>query len=384
MNFVCLDPRKTKKAKILGALNSIGLVKFFRFPPISIQSYQESKSRAFEAYSQAIRKFNNPILSWAQRKLYEWQYNGARKYFRDRSEVVAVAWNGLNGSRYAFMVGAFDAGNKRLFFEEAPLPNRITVDPVGVNFTNSLPRKISPYLDWMSNTNISPNAWRKVGKKITQRIPSTLPKESAIVAPPLSEPFLFVPLQVPNDSQLRVYGGNFCTVDCFIQAIFEASKALPSGWHMRVKAHPSSQESIDVHFLNKNGASVFLDNTTDTFKQVAASRGVITVNSSVGLEAMFYDKPVIATGKCFWGIQGVAYTASTTKALTVLISESEKLTFDINARNAFMNFITEVYYPEIMTSDNQSFSCSTKEVEKVKRRLKGSDEFGFWRQQNEL
>jgi hypothetical protein len=68
----------------------------------------------------------------------------------------------------------------------------------------------------------------------------------------------------------------------------------------------------------------------------------------------------------------------------VLISESEKLTFDINARNAFMNFITEVYYPEIMTSDNQSFSCSTKEVEKVKRRLKGSDEFGFWRQQNEL
>jgi capsular polysaccharide export protein len=381
--FICLDPRKKKKEKILGALNSIGDIRFLRFPKMSFKGFPESKDRAQKAYDQAVRPAKISALAWTQRKLYEYQYNGSRHYFIAHKHVVAVAWNGLNGSRHAFMSGALDAGVKRLYFEEAPLPSRITVDPVGVNYMNSLPREIAPYKAWLSASNISHDNWRLQGRKITQRDPIKPPKEPAHFVPPLTEPFLFVPLQVPNDSQLRLYGGLFSTVDSFIHAILKAAKNLPPGWHIRMKAHPSSRESVEQHFSKKNNVAVFLDNTTDTFKQVAASKGVMTVNSSVGLEAMFFDKPVITTGKCFWGIEGVAISAPTEEAIAHLLADPEKLRFDVHARNAFMNFLTEIYYPEMVLNANNVMVCNTKELDKLKIRLNGPDTFGFWKQQVE-
>jgi len=383
LTFVCLDPRKKKKAKIIGTLNSLGVIIFFRFPRISFLSFPESKSRALNAYKQAVRPLKNPIFAWVQRKLYEWQYNGSRRYFTKHNEVVAIAWNGLNGSRQAFMSGALDAGVKRLYFEESPLAGRITVDPFGVNYANSLPRHIAPYKAWLQTSNISHDNWRTKVGKITQRVPVKPPKDFGTLAPPLSEPFLFVPLQVPNDSQLRIYGGLFPTVQGFIEAIQIAAKNLPPGWHIRVKAHPNSSQNVERHFAINNNVSVFLDNSTDTFVQVAASRGVITINSSVGLEAMFFDKPVITTGKSFWGIEGVAISAPTTDALAELLSTPDKLTFDKNARNAFLNFITEVYYPELDLEKNEMMVCSVKEVDKLKLRLNGPDSLGFWMQQIE-
>ena len=49
---------------------------------------------------------------------------------------------------------------------------------------------------------------------------------------------------------------------------------------------------------------IWLDNDTDTFEQVAASRGVVTVNSSVGIQAFYFDKPVVVCGQTFWSIPG--------------------------------------------------------------------------------
>lgn len=378
-NFKCLDPRKKKKKILSCVLKPLGNVEFSRFPPIRFRGYPESKARALKAFKQAIRPLNNPLLAWAQCKLYEWQYNGSRHFFSTKNNAAAVVWNGLNGSRHVYMMGAMDAGAKTLFFEEAPLPNRFTVDVSGVNFTNSLPRSISPYLNWLSKSNIEPDTWRQAGRKIVQRPALKPAKISKKSAPPLSEPFLFVPLQVPNDSQLRIYGGAFRTVESFVEAIIEAGKNLPNGWHVRIKEHPTSEQSISHLFDNDVSAPVFLDNFTDTFEQVAASEGVLTINSSVGLEAMFYDKPVVAVGQCFWAIEGVAISATTTIELTRVMSMPDQLKFDIQARNAFMNFLTEVYYPELKYESNGALACENQEIEKIRRRLFGPDELGFWK-----
>ena len=48
-------------------------------------------------------------------------------------DAVAVAWNGLGGSRQAFLLAARDAGLGTLACELAPFPGRITIDPRGVN-----------------------------------------------------------------------------------------------------------------------------------------------------------------------------------------------------------------------------------------------------------
>jgi capsular polysaccharide export protein len=219
---------------------------------MSFKYLPESKSRAQKAYKQSVRPAKNPMLAWVQKKIYEWQYNGSRQFFITNNDTVAVAWNGLNGSRQAFMSAATDAGVKCLYFEEAPLPQRITIDPNGVNFVNSLPREITPYVKWLKTSNIAHDNWRKTGRIIKQRLPITPPSDSVKLAPPLGEPFLFVALQVPNDSQLRLFGGSFKTVDDFICAILKAAKDLPQGWHIRIKAHPSSKHSVERYFAKNN------------------------------------------------------------------------------------------------------------------------------------
>ncbi|MGR3289938.1 MAG: capsular polysaccharide export protein, LipB/KpsS family [Paracoccaceae bacterium] len=271
------------------------------------------------------------------------------------------------------MDGAKDAGARRLFFELAPLSGRVTIDPCGVNFFNSLPRNITPYLNWFADSGLDPDAWRNIGKKIQQRTPLKAGKTGNDRLPPLSDPFLFVPLQTPGDSQLRLFGGNFRTVEAFINCMIVCAKHLPQNWHLRIKEHPTAPVSFADQLKGLGNTQVFLDNRTDTFEQVAASRGVITVNSSVGLEAMFYDRPVIATGQCFWAIEGVAHKAVTQDDIIQLFAAADTLGYDRASRTAFMSYLTHEYYPLAPGNSHEGGISAS-----IAKRICGPDSIGFW------
>lgn len=308
------------------------------------RGWRETAQQAETALVMAKDRNQGPILRWLKTFLLRLQYNGSRAYFHKNPDAIAVCWNGLNGTRRVFMQGAKDAGARRLFFELAPLPGRITVDPCGVNFANCLPRVIKPYKVWHQDH--THHDWRSIGQQIRQR-KAKASSTGATATPPLSEPFLFVPLQTPGDSQLRLFGGEFKTVENFISAITNAAQHLPEGWHIRIKEHPTSPTSFAERIIATAPDRVFLDNTNDTFSQVAASRGVVTVNSSVGLEAMFYEKPVVACGECFWAINDVAIQAKTTADLTKLFKSANEWSFDPTARAAFLTFLDKAYYPRM-------------------------------------
>ena len=296
--------------------------------------------------------------------LLQRQYTGSLQHFQAEPNAIAVCWNGLNGTRHVFMQAAKDAGLRRLFFELSPLPNSITVDPRGVNFANSLPRTIAPYHAWAAAH--GPVDWHHIKSAITQRAATNTPP-STPDCPPLSENFIFVPLQTPGDSQLRLFGGNFQTIDAFVTTLIAASNSLPEGWHLRLKDHPTSASTAGELLQNKGDAPIYLDNTTNTFDQVKAARAVMTVNSSVGLEAMFFDKPVIACGQCFWAIDGVALAATTPEAIETAFKNPASLNYDALARQSFLSFITEIYYPK---PENAAAV--------IAERVSGKDEFGFW------
>nr|WP_242678844.1 capsular biosynthesis protein [Rhodobacter calidifons] len=298
-----------------------------------------------------------------QRRIYSWQYNGTRALLEKRPEAVAVVWNGLNGTRRAFAEAARDAGVRTLFFELAPFRDRVTCDPRGVNFANSLPREIRPYLDWAARSGIAPDTWKAERARIRQRKPlrPAVAHNTASRAEGLTGPFLFAPLQVPGDSQLRLFGGAFRTVPDFIAALVSAADALPEGWHLRIKEHPSAEKSF-AHLVR--GARVVLDNDSDTFDLVARSAGVITVNSSVGLESMFFDRPVIACGQCFWAIPGVAEIAADPSAIARKFAEAPGLGFDPAARAAFLNFLLGEYY---IATDNSDPARSDKIMARLEK-----------------
>ena len=362
--FVVLDPKNAKRAAIEKCLSPLGVLDWWRVVPLSGRSTFEARARAEAALRTATKIPSLRSLRTAKTQLLAWQYNGARRYFDRHPECVAVAWNALNGTRRVFLEAARDAGCQVLAFELCPFPGRITVDPKGVNFNNSLPRVSGAYLDW-AKENGARGAWRDMADQITARRgkrPAPDPTAG------LDQPFLFLPLQVPGDSQLRLFGGAYRTVEAVIAHVTKAAKALPDGWHLRVKEHPSSP----IQFTDQVRGTdrVVLDNGTDTFVQVRASRGVVTVNSSVGLEAMFYDKPVIALGQCFWAIPNVARHCPDPADLPRLLSNPSAWSFDPGIRTAFLDFLVSEYYPRL---DDPKGTA-----DKVSRRLAGPDKFGFW------
>jgi len=365
LKFTCLDPRKKKRARISRALSACGRIKWKRMAPLSSRKWPEAKREAEIAMAMSpndrVSRIPKPIIKWSLML----QYNGARAYFEKHNDEVAVCWNGLNGTRRVFMQAAKASGAKTLFFELGPFPNRITVDPKGVNNENSLPRTPAPYLAWFPSADAKD--WREIRGQIKQR--KALKKADKADAPPLSEPFIFVALQYPGDSQLRLQGGAFRTVEAFISAIGEAANHLPEGWHIRIKEHPSSPHSFADEVQALRDRRVYLDNTNDTFSQVEASKAVVTVNSSVGLESMFYDKPVVACGQCFWAIDGVAHHAGDQSTLNAVVQQPETITFSAETRAAFLTYLDQVYYPH--DSDD-----SDKKL--ILDRLSGRDEFGFW------
>ncbi len=360
LDFVCLDPRKVKHGIIQGLLGPLGRLSWWRLPPARVRSYAETAARAEAAQAAARRPAGAAVLARLQRRFYAWHYNGTRAWFEQHPDRIAVAWNGLNGLRRVFMDAAQDAGARTLFFELAPFKGRVTCDPVGVNQANSLPRTADFYLDWMRRSTVPEDAWRGYRATITQRT-SAHAKPSGDDRDEAGGRYVFAPLQVPGDSQLRLFGGRFRTVPDFIDALVQAAAALPEGWHLKIKEHPTAETSFADRITGRN-PRVVLDNRTDTFALVAGSEAVVTVNSSVGLEAMFFDKPVVACGDCFWAIPGIAATAPDTASLATVLARPDAQRFDPESRSAFLNYLLHDYYV--------SKTLTPVEAEKILRRLK--------------
>jgi capsular polysaccharide export protein len=290
-----------------------------------------------------------------KRWLYAAQYNAFRARMDAAPDCVAIVWNGLTGTRLAFADAARDSGRATIFVERAPLPGRITVDPQGVNAASSLPVDPEFYRDWAADTpRPAGPGWRALGGDLVARASR---RRSAVAqgkadAALGAHPFLFCPLQVPDDTQVTRFAGWCGGMDGFLAALADAAAQLPEGWHLRLKEHPSSKRSLAgalTAMRNRLGDRIVIDNTTDTFAQVAAARAVVTLNSSVGLQAFFRDKPVIVMGAALFRIPGVITPADGPDQLAGLFAAPCALRFDPDVRDAFMRYLDEVYYPPVVT-----------------------------------
>lgn len=324
------------------------------FIGLSSRAYPEAEARAEAALAVAKRQPKGPLGRALKRQLLIRQYAWARGYFTRHPDDVAVCWNGMTGSRRVFMDGARDAGAARLFMELAPFPGRITLDSEGVNAASGLPRDPGFYRAWAAESpDRQGDGWRALGEGLvarTARRRDVGQGDGAALA--RAGKFLFVPLQVPNDSQITRFGGWVGSVEGMIAALADAATALPEGWHLRIKEHPSARIPMGDALAAaraRTGDKIVIDNATDTFAQVAASWGVITINSSVGLQAMFHDKPVLVLGQAFFAIPGVATPIPGPAALAETLAAPDTLSFDPALRAAFLTYLDRAYYPKLDT-----------------------------------
>ena len=115
---------------------------------------------------------------------------------------------------------------------------------------------------------------------------------------------LFVPLQLPDDANLIAYSP-FTGLDGVVKHVVELAQR--HDWGVVFKPHPASATRLNgmaeagrarAELLHADNA-IWVDGSfgdISTAQLVATSDAVITVNSSVGFEAFFYDKPVALLG----------------------------------------------------------------------------------------
>jgi capsular polysaccharide export protein len=334
-----------RKEAVFAALARVDGGRRLGMIPLSFVDYPETAARVEAASARAKRVPKGAVGRWFKRRLIRGQYNWARAHFEEYPDRIAVAWNGLGGSRMAFMAGARDAGAATLFAELAPFPGRITLDPAGVNAEGSVPQDPAFYRDWAAEASRAGDGWRAIGTGLVARPSRRADVGQGGTALP-DGPFLFCPLQVPNDSQVTLFAGWTGGMAGFLAALERAATRLPDGWHLRIKEHPSTQVSLRA-FIDPmlETGRVVLDNETDSFAQLKASRGVVTLNSSMGLQATFHDKPVVVLGRAFWALPGVASRVDDQTGLDAAFAAPDALTFDAGLRAAFMNWLDREYYP---------------------------------------
>jgi capsular polysaccharide export protein len=329
--------------------------------PISLRDWPETAERVEIALARAKRQPKGAVMRWLKRQLIRGQYNWSRHHFSQHRDHIALAWNGLTGSRMVFMQGAKDAGAPTLYAELAPLPGHITLDPKGVNAEGSVPQDPAFYRAYGADTDTS--GWRQIGEGLTARASRRADVGQSVGTLP-DAPFLFCPLQVPDDSQVKLFSGWCGGMAGFLSALQQAARLLPEGWHLRLKEHPSAKQSLGplIEPLLAEGR-VVLDNATDSFAQVAAARGVVTLNSSMGLQAFFYDKAVITLGRAFFNLPGLVNHADSQAALNALFADPDRLDYDAPLRAAFLTWLDREYYTRF------DWSSGTADTATIKARL---------------
>jgi capsular polysaccharide export protein len=268
------------------------------------------------------------------------------------------------GIRHIFMYGDFidphrlaieearRAGIEAMVFELGYLrPNYVTLEPERVNSRSNLNRPVSfyqalPPVSRLPNARLDPGwRWRKVWKAPTfiqhaltsyriiegehklQPSPAFLwcqlrgswrfwmyrleeRKIKALLLENLS--YFLVVLQVSSDSQITM-GSAYQGMHDFIEEVVVsfAAHAHPSD-HLAFKHHPrdrgyNNYRSLIRFLAEREGISgrvhYFHDGALSRF--IRTCRGVVTVNSTVGLQSLFHAVPTKAMGQTFYNLPGL-------------------------------------------------------------------------------
>lgn len=262
---------------------------------------------------------------------------------KDITEInYGVVHNGNSAGALAFTDFLKMKGNSILFTEISNLPGKVIFDPKGVNARSSIYEnshildaltKISEkeHLAWLQRyeeykkTPIpqSKNKLSFILSYMVDRLYGTL--ISGIVEEDISwydkylkfqeniqskrvltkneykklkpESYLFFPTQVKNDSQLIINSD----YDNLTALNFAIDLAKKRDLKLVVKVHPAETDIglIKTYYdmMDINNFIIVSNNTTDLIKNSAV---IITINSTVGLEALIYNKELITLGRAIY------------------------------------------------------------------------------------
>lgn len=271
--------------------------------------------------------------------------------FIEHEKIDALfVWNGTAPEESTAAALASDHEIPILFGENGYLPNTIQIDPQGINNAASIKQHIYKGLE---NLHIDPQThselhqrinllhsgakWitrkPKVKAKLVSRIAAELRNFSLDKirrslginkgipdVATLPKDYIFLPFQVEGDSQLTIHsplvGAN---MERFLEVCHSTVQAVMPEYKLVVKLHPENLKRIDYSPLTKKYPDVVILKGGSVCELIEKSQAVITINSTVGFEALTYYKPVITLGNCIYNVPGVVHHAENLEQLPALI-----------------------------------------------------------------
>tara|TARA_Y100000590_G_scaffold470400_1_gene664564 strand:+ start:29531 stop:30664 length:1134 start_codon:yes stop_codon:yes gene_type:complete len=195
----------------------------------------------------------------------------------------------------------------RVYIENGFFPNTLQIDSHGINAANSLPRDPYFYLE-------RPAYAQKDLPKTIQSRKTKIGYESVAVG----SGFVFFAFQIPSDMQVRVHSHWIKSTLQFLDIIIEVAKKLPEQ-NFVIKEHPSFKQSV----IGKRNlpVNILFANGNVTSELIKNARCVVTLNSTVGIEGLLFNKPVITLADACYNIEGLVRNVSDTQSLIYALSD---------------------------------------------------------------
>ena len=243
-----------------------------------------------------------------------------RRLLVTKKAAFVGVWNGQRYRQQLMVAAAQEQDLPCLFFENGLLPNHTTIDSKGVNYGNSMPRKAHDYI---------PHVRVRSKRQLRAQVQ------------PLTT--ILVPFQVETDSQILRYSPWIDSMQSLVAVLLKSTEALPGGWQFVCKPHPKEPK---VHrWLYQIAAQHPNITVADTnasmsclFEQTDA---VMTINSTVGIEAIQAHKKVVVLGQAFYAISGLVLKAHSVNRLGHIIKLLPSWEPDAELREAFLHRLAQ-------------------------------------------
>jgi capsular polysaccharide export protein len=159
--------------------------------------------------------------------------------------------------------------------------------------------------------------------------------------------FVFLPLQVHDDSQILLYSPHFRDMPSVIRFCVAGVAAYNqrNGTQLAlvVKEHPSDHGRIDYSDVYRAFPDVVFTKLTSTQELIEKCAAVITVNSTVGIEAMLRLKQVVTLGEAFYAVPGLVRPCGANDDLGATLQQSIETPVDRDLTARFLYFLRHDY-----------------------------------------
>lgn len=275
-------------------------------------------------------------------------YNYYLSFLSDKKIDLLVVWNGSFVEAASGVKAARDLGRKVIYMENGFFPQTLVLDEKGVNAANSLAGKTADFyravrtdperLTRLKGTKLAP---RKLRGNFSGKEEVQLPTK-----------YIFLPFQVHTDTQVLLNSPKIRNMYELVATVYRAVEAFnrknQEDYWLVIKEHPSDYKRIDYTDLKKKyqKEKVVFVTTMPSSELIQESQAVITINSTVGLEALLKGKPVITLGKAFYNVDGVVYHCADLSQLDKVLARALARENDRELVDKFLYFLRYEYLVE--------------------------------------